>query len=60
MKRPATIDRQEFACTVCSEDFVLTGGRLRDASWVLACPCCGSTDVVRVTWEDDLDRLTAA
>lgn len=51
---------QEFDCRVCGEDFVLTEPRLGDPLYVLASPCCGSTDVLRVTWEDDVDHLTAA
>jgi hypothetical protein len=53
-------DQPTFVCDVCSEDFRLNGDRLGDPSWVLACPCCGSTDVLRVTWEDESARLTAA
>ncbi len=53
-------DRPEFACTVCGEDFVLTCRHLGDPLCILACPCCGSTDVVRVSWDEELDRLPAA
>lgn len=54
------IDQSEYACTVCGEDFILPERRAADPSRVLACPCCGSTDVLHITWEIELQDATAA
>jgi 4-hydroxy-3-methylbut-2-en-1-yl diphosphate synthase IspG/GcpE len=35
-----------LACTVCSEDFLVSIGVYNAHSSVVLCPCCGSTDLV--------------
>ena len=42
----------ELACTVCTEEFVVTMEMYEAHSSVVLCPCCGSTDLVLLTWDD--------
>jgi len=38
--------RVDLACTVCTEEFLVPIGVYDAHSGVVACPCCGSTDLV--------------
>jgi hypothetical protein len=48
-----------FACGECTEEFVVAGSLYASLDWVLRCPCCGSTGVVRIV-EDDLEAVAVA
>ena len=49
----ATVD---LACTVCTEEFVVTIETYKAHSSVVLCPCCGSTDLVLLEWDDGVSR----
>lgn len=40
-----------FACEECAEEFVVAGSLYACPGWVLRCPCCGSTGVLRIGYE---------
>lgn len=42
----------DLACTVCTEEFVVTIETYKAHSSVVQCPCCGSTDLVLLAWDD--------
>lgn len=35
----------DLACTVCTEEFLVPIEVYRSHSGIVACPCCGSTDL---------------
>ena len=41
----------ELACEVCTEEFVMTEAAYTARSCIVACPCCGSTDLVVLTFD---------
>jgi len=46
----------DLACTVCSEEFVVPAEVYRAHSSVVQCPCCGSTDLVLLVFDEGTTR----
>jgi hypothetical protein len=44
--------RIELACTVCSEEFIVPIEVYKAHSSVVQCPCCGSTDLVLLVFDE--------
>jgi uncharacterized Zn finger protein len=44
--------RIDLACTVCSEEFVVPIKVYKAHSSVVHCPCCGSTDLVLLVFDE--------
>lgn len=38
----------DLACTMCTEEFLVPSGVYIAHYGALACPCCGSTDLIRL------------
>jgi hypothetical protein len=55
--------RIDLACTVCTEEFVIPAETYADRSQVVQCPCCGSTDLVPLVFDEGVTltcRIVAA
>ena len=48
--------RIDLACTVCSEEFVVPVEVYNAHSSVVLCPCCGSTDLVLLVFDEGVTR----
>jgi len=48
--------RIEFACDVCTEEFVVPIEACKAHSGVVQCPCCGSTDLVLLVFDEGVTR----
>lgn len=46
-------DDVDFACPVCSEEFIVSAEAYRALSSVVQCPCCGSTDLVLLVLDEE-------
>jgi DNA-directed RNA polymerase subunit RPC12/RpoP len=44
--------RIDLACAVCGEEFVIPGETYVDHSQVVRCPCCGSTDLAPIVFDE--------
>ena len=44
--------RIDLACAVCSEEFVIPIETYVDHSRVVQCPCCGSTELVPLVFDE--------
>ena len=44
--------RIDLACMVCAEEFVISAETYGDHSQVVQCPCCGSTDLVPLVFDE--------
>ena len=44
--------RIDLACDVCTEEFVVPIEVYRAHSGVVQCPCCGSTDLVLLVFDE--------
>ncbi len=42
----------DLACAVCTEEFVIPVETYVDHSQVVQCPCCGSTDLVPLVFDE--------
>jgi hypothetical protein len=42
----------DLACTVCTEEFVVPIEVYKAHSSVVQCPCCGSTDLVLLVYDE--------
>lgn len=43
----------ELVCCVCTEDFLVTLEAYTDRRNVVCCPCCGSTELLRLVYDAD-------
>ena len=44
--------RIDLACEVCTEEFVVPIEVFEAYSSVVQCPCCGSTDLILLVWDE--------
>ena len=42
----------DLACEVCGEEFVILAETYVDHSQVVLCPCCGSTDLAPIVFDE--------
>jgi len=47
-------DRLDFECPDCGEEFSIGAAFAADPDRLLICPCCGSTDIERVSSRQDI------
>ncbi len=48
--------RIDLACTVCDEEFVVPVEVYKALSSVVQCPCCGSTDLMLMVFDEGVTR----
>jgi hypothetical protein len=46
----------DLSCTVCGEDFAVSVEVYNAHSSVVLCPCCGSTDLVLLVFDEGATR----
>ncbi len=51
--------RIDLACMVCAEEFVISAETYGDHSQAGQCPCCGSTDLVPLVFDEGVNALPA-
>jgi DNA-directed RNA polymerase subunit RPC12/RpoP len=42
----------DLACLVCTEEFMVPLAHLTDPARVVQCPCCGSTELVPLVFDE--------
>jgi DNA-directed RNA polymerase subunit RPC12/RpoP len=46
----------DLACLVCTEEFLVPLARFTDHARVVQCPCCGSTELVPLVFDESVTQ----